>query len=176
MESAPVPKWISRSSRAVGCLCSSENSQAIEVASVEAPAARADHRGGKVGLGLAGFGAARGGEDRLRLGQRIAQTCRRQRLEQVIVDAACQQIAVKPHIVHLADGDHHRARLAHFGQRVDIAQRVAAFGKVHQQDRRAGGDRAPAPRCAPAARAFSGAQPKSATSGRSTSSEASSHT
>ena len=36
-DSAPVPKWTSRSSSAVGALCCSLNSHASEVASVEAP-------------------------------------------------------------------------------------------------------------------------------------------
>src|SRR3546814_10517221 len=43
----------------------------------------------------------------------------RKRLEQVVVDAARDQIAVEAHVVDLAHGDHDRARLADFGQRVD---------------------------------------------------------
>jgi len=44
-------------------------------------------------------------------------------------------------IVDLAHRDNHGARLADFGKRVDVVQRVAAFRQVDQQDVRAGRDR-----------------------------------
>jgi hypothetical protein len=49
------------------------------------------------------------------------------------VDAAGDEIAIKAHVVDLADGDHDRARLAHLGERVDVVQRIAAFRQVDHQ-------------------------------------------
>ena len=50
------------------------------------------------------------------------------------MDAAGEQVAIQPDIVDLADRDDHRAGLADLGQRVDVDQRIAAFGQVDHQD------------------------------------------
>ena len=92
-------------------------------------------------LGLVLVAHARGCEDRLCLIERIAQHTGAERLQKVIVDAAREQVAIKAHVVHLADRDHHRAGLAYFGQRVDVVERVAAFRQVDHQDVRTGRDR-----------------------------------
>jgi hypothetical protein len=57
-----------------------------------------------------------------------------ERLEDIVVDAVVEQIAIQAHIVDLTDGQHHRARLAHFGQRADVRERIAAFRQVDHQD------------------------------------------
>ena len=102
-------------------------------------AARADDRGGDMALGRRAVGLRRS-EDHLRMRQRIAQLRGVQRLEQIVVNAARQQIAIEPHVVHLPDGDDHRAGFAHFGQGVDVVQRIAAFRQVDEEDRRTGAD------------------------------------
>ncbi len=104
-------------------------------------AAGADDRGRDVALDHFDIAAARGAENRLRLIERVAQRRRGKRLEEVVVDSACEQIAVEPHIIDLPDGDHHGARFANLGQRIDIVERVAAFRQIDEQDVGAGTDR-----------------------------------
>ncbi len=101
------------------------------------PAARAHDSRGDMRFGRSGITAAWRGKDGLGLHQRVAQGCGRQRLQQVILDPRGDQITIQPHVIDLADRDNHRARLAHFGQCVDIVQRIAAFRQVDHQDRRA---------------------------------------
>ncbi len=79
-------------------------------------------------------------EDRLRMGERLAQHVGAQRLEQIVLDAADDEVAVQSDIVDLAGRDHDGTRLADLGQRVDVVQRVAGLGEVDEQDLRAGRD------------------------------------
>ena len=102
-------------------------------------AARADHRHGAVRP--LGTRFARGHEHRLRLRQGIAQLVRAEGFEQIILDAAGDQVAIEAHVVDLARRDHDRAGFAHFGQAVDVVQRIAAFGHVDEQDLGRRGDR-----------------------------------
>ena len=97
-------------------------------------AARADDRGRDVALARLAVAALGRGEHRLRLVQRIAHLAGRERLEQVVVNAAREQVAIEAHVVDLADRDHDRAGLADFGQRVDVVERIAAFRQVDHQD------------------------------------------
>ena len=81
--------------------------------------------------------AARARQDRLGMGEGIAQLVDREGLEQIVMDAAGDEIAVQAHVVDLARGDDDRAGLAHFREGVDVVQRVSRFRKVHEQDVRA---------------------------------------
>ena len=85
--------------------------------------------------------AARTGQDRLRIRERVAQMIDRERHEQIVVDAACDEVAIEADIVYLARCDHDRPRLADFRKRVDVVQRVSRFREVDEQDVRARGDR-----------------------------------
>ena len=80
-------------------------------------------------------------EHRLCAGERIAQLVGAERLEQIVLDTAGDEVAVQPDIVDLARGDDDGAGFADFGKRVDVVQRIAAFGQVDEQDLRAGGNR-----------------------------------
>jgi hypothetical protein len=77
----------------------------------------------------------------LRVGEGVTQLIGREGLQQIILNAAGKQVAIEPHVVDLAGGDHDRAGLADFGQRVDVGQRITAFAKIDEQDRRACRDR-----------------------------------
>ncbi len=85
--------------------------------------------------------AARTRQDHLRMSERVAQLVDRERLQQIIVDAAGDEVAVKADVVDLARGDDDRSGLADFRKRVDVVERVGRFRQVHEQDVRAGGDR-----------------------------------
>ena len=50
------------------------------------------------------------------MGEAVAQLVDRERLQQIIVDAAGDEVAVEADVVDLAGGDHDRARLADFGE------------------------------------------------------------
>ena len=80
-------------------------------------------------------------EYRLRLRQCIAQLVSAKGLQQIILNAAGDEVAIQADIVHLARRDHDSAGFAHFGKAVDVVQRVAAFGHVDEQDLRACADR-----------------------------------
>ena len=56
----------------------------------------------------------------------VAQLVDRERFQKIVVDAAGDEVAIEADIVDLARGDDDRARLAHFGQRIDIVDRIAA--------------------------------------------------
>ena len=101
-------------------------------------AACADDCGRYVALRRFRIARSRGAEHRLRLVERVAQLPRRQGLEQIVVNTARQQVAIQAHVVHLPDGDDDGARLAHFGQRVDVVEGIAAFGQIDHQDVGAG--------------------------------------
>jgi hypothetical protein len=104
-------------------------------------AAHADHRRGDVGLlgGVLGKTRARDGE--LGMGEGVAQLVGGERLQEIVLDAARDEVSIEPHVVHLAGRDHHRAGLAYLGERIDVAQRIARFAEVDEQDARAGRDR-----------------------------------
>ena len=78
-----------------------------------------------VGLGF----AARAGQDHLGMREGVAQLVDRERLQQIIVDAAGDEVAVKADVVDGARRDHDRARLANFGQGVDVVERVGGFAR-----------------------------------------------
>ncbi len=101
---------------------------------------RPDHSGRNVPLDRFAFTSLRRSEDGQSLVQSIVHLLGRKWLQQVVVDAAGKQIAIQAHVVDLAHGDNHGARLADFCQRVDIVQRIAAFRKVDHEDCRAGAD------------------------------------
>ncbi len=71
----------------------------------------------------------------------VAQLVDRERLQQIIVDAADDEVAVKPDVIDGSGRDHDRARFADFGERVDVVQRIGGFAQVHEQDVRACRDR-----------------------------------
>ena len=54
----------------------------------------------------------------------VAQLIDRERLQQIIVDAAGDEVAIQADVVDRARRDHDRARLADFGKRVDVVERV----------------------------------------------------
>ena len=81
----------------------------------------------------------------------VAQLVDRERLEQIIVDAAGDEVAVEAHVVDLPGGDDDRPRLADFGERVDVVERIGRFRQVDEQDVRAGRDRQRLDRVAQAA-------------------------
>ena len=113
-------------------------------------AANADDGGHDVRLVGLRF-AARAGQDRLGMGEGVAQLVDRERLEQIIVDAAGDEVAVQADVVDRAGGDHDRARLADLGERVDVVERIGGFAQVHEQDVRAGRNRQRLDRVAKAA-------------------------
>ena len=80
-------------------------------------------------------------QHRLRLQDGIADLIRPHGLEQIVVQAARDQVAIQPDVVDLAHGDHHGAGLADLGQRVDVIEWIARFRKIDQQDVGACGDR-----------------------------------
>jgi len=86
-------------------------------------------------------GMLRCGQHRLRHRQRFADLFERQRLQQIVLNAAGQKVAVQANVVHLAGRDHDGAGFAHFGQCVDVVDRVARFRHVDEQDVRARGNR-----------------------------------
>ena len=57
----------------------------------------------------------------------VAQLVDREGLEQIVVDAAGDEVAIEADIVDLARGDDDRAGLADFGERVDVVERIGAF-------------------------------------------------
>ena len=70
----------------------------------------------------------------------VAQLVHREGLEQVVVDAARDQVAIEAHVIDLACRDYDRAGLAYFSESVDVVERIAALRQVHEQDLRACGD------------------------------------
>jgi hypothetical protein len=80
---------------------------------------------------------ARAGQDHLGMREGIAQLIDRERLEQVIVDPAGNEVAVEADVVDGAGSDHDRARLADFRKRVDVVERIGGFAEVDEQDVRA---------------------------------------
>ncbi len=112
-------------------------------------AADADHRRHDVGLLARRLDHPRAGNGHLRIGEGVAQLVGGERLQQIVLDAAGDEVAIEADVVDLAGGDHHRARLADFGERVDVVERVARFAEVDEQDR-SGWPRptATGPRCA----------------------------
>ena len=71
----------------------------------------------------------------------VAQLVDRERLQQIIVDAAGDEVAIEADVVDRPGRDHDRARLANFCERVDVVQRVGGFAQIHEQDVRACRDR-----------------------------------
>ena len=134
--SAPVPKWTSRSSSAVERPPLSPISQASEVATVEAPTPPRTPITAAMTLGFSfdGLDHARAGDGQLRIGEGVAQLIGREGLQQIILDAAGDEVAIEADVVDLAGGDHHRAGLADFGERVDVVERIAALRQVDEQD------------------------------------------
>ena len=104
-------------------------SQASEDAIVEAPTPPRTPITAAMTLGfsLAALVEARAGNGELGIGEGVAQLIGRERLQQIVLDAAGDEIAVEAHVVDLAGGDHHRARLADLGERVDVVERIAAI-------------------------------------------------
>ena len=77
---------------------------------------------------LVAIRVARTGENHLRLGQGVAKLICVERFQEIILDAARQQIAIQANIIHLTGSDNDRSRLAHFCEAVNVIQRIAAFG------------------------------------------------
>ena len=75
------------------------------------------------------------------MGEGVAQLVDRERLQQIVVDAAGDEVAIEADVVDGAGRDHDRARLADFRERVDVVERIGGFGQVDEQDVRAGRDR-----------------------------------
>jgi uncharacterized sporulation protein YeaH/YhbH (DUF444 family) len=82
-----------------------------------------------------------GRKDRLRIGQRVADLIERQRFQEVILNAARQEIAIEANVVDLARRDDDGAGFADLRQRVDVVDRIARLGHVDEQDIRARRDR-----------------------------------
>ena len=74
------------------------------------------------------------------MAERVAQLVGRERLQQIVLDAAGDEVAIEAHVIDLPGGDHDRAGLADLGESVDVVQRVARFRQIDEQDVRAGGD------------------------------------
>src|SRR5437868_4857522 len=74
------------------------------------------------------------------MGEGIARLVDREGLEQIIVNAAGDEVAVEPDIVHGPRRDHDRPRLADFRERVDVVERIRGLAQVDEQDVRAGRD------------------------------------
>ena len=102
-----------------------------------------------LGFSVDGLDQARAGDGQLGIGEGVAQLVGREGLQQIILDAAGDEVAIEADVVDLAGGDHHRAGLADLGERVDVVQRIAALREVDEQDARAGRrPTASGPRCA----------------------------
>ena len=71
----------------------------------------------------------------------VPQLVDREGLQQIVVDPAGDEVAVEPHVIHRAGGDHDRPGLANFCKRVDVVQRIRGLAKVDEQDVRAGRNR-----------------------------------
>ena len=69
----------------------------------------------------------RGIEDGLRIGKCIAQLIGAERLQQIVLDAACDEIAEQTDVVDLSCSDNDCARFADFCKRIDVVEGIAAF-------------------------------------------------
>ena len=67
----------------------------------------------------------------------VAQLVDRERLQQIIVDAAGDEVAIQAHVVDGARRDHDRPGLADFRKRVDVVERIGGFAEIDEQDVRA---------------------------------------
>jgi hypothetical protein len=77
---------------------------------------------------------ARARQDRLGVREGVAQLVDREGFQQIIMDAAGDQVAVEADIVDLAGGDNDRAGLADFGEGVDVIERIGRFRQIDEQD------------------------------------------
>ena len=100
----------------------------------------ADDGGHDVRLVGGGF-AARAGQQHLRMDEGVADLVGAERFQQIIMNAAGEQVAVEVHVVDGAGRDDDRSRLANLGERVDVVERIGRFRQVHEQDVRARRDR-----------------------------------
>jgi hypothetical protein len=69
--------------------------------------------------------------------QRVAHSVDVERLEQIVLNAAAEQVAIEAHVIDLATRDHHRAGLTHFGEGIDVVERIAGLGEIDEQHVRA---------------------------------------
>src|SRR3954447_26097600 len=68
----------------------------------------------------------------------IAQLIDREWLQQIVVDAAGDEIAIEADVIDGSRGDPDRPRFADFRERVDVVERVGGFAEVDERDVRAG--------------------------------------
>ncbi len=76
-------------------------------------------------------------EHGLSCGQGIAHRVDVEWLEQIVLNAAAEQVAIEAHVIDLAARDHDSAGLADLGEGIDVVQRIARFGQVDEQHVRA---------------------------------------
>jgi len=134
---APVPKWTSRSSSAVERRDFPEQPRQRGGDGRRADAAADADDGGHDVRAVSLRFPARTRQDHLRMRERVAQLIDRERLQQIIVNAAGDEVAIEADVVDGAGRDHDRARFADFRQRVDVVERIRGFAEVHEQNVRA---------------------------------------
>jgi hypothetical protein len=66
-------------------------------------------------------------QDGVRVCESIAQLIRTEWLEQIILNATCDEITVKANVIDFAGRDYDRPGLANFSKSIDIIQRIARF-------------------------------------------------
>src|SRR3546814_19692015 len=62
-------------------------------------------------------------------------------LQQIILQPAGNEVAIKTHIIDLPGCNDHGSRFAHFSETIDIVQRIARFRYIYEEDIGAGGHR-----------------------------------
>ena len=72
-------------------------------------------------------GVAWGIQDGLRSGKCIAQLIGAERLQQIVLDATCDEITEQTDVVDLSRSDNDGAGFADFGKRIDVVERVTAI-------------------------------------------------
>src|SRR3546814_15998985 len=60
-------------------------------------------------------------------------------LQQIILQPAGNEVAIKTHIIDLPGCNDHGSRFAHFSETIDIVQRIARFRYIYEEDIGAGG-------------------------------------
>ena len=110
-----------------------ERSRDGRCADAPADANNCSHHMRLVSLGF----TTRSRDDHLGMRERVAQLVDRERLQQIIVDAAGDEVAIEAHVIDGARRDHDRAGLANFRERIDVIERICGFTEIHEQDVRA---------------------------------------
>ena len=70
----------------------------------------------------------------------VAQLIDRKRLEEIVVNAACDEVTIEADIIDSSGRDHDRPGLADFRERIDVVERIRGLGEIHEKNVRAGRD------------------------------------